>query len=92
MQAVFAAERFRKAEGEGAYVAEGELTMRGVTKPFALPFTLKIEGDRAEMSAAVPLNRLDFGVGEAADASGGWVSLEIPLSIKVVAQRERAGG
>ncbi len=91
-QAVFEADRFTRAEGENAYRAEGRLTLRGETKPVALPFTVRIDGDRAEMSGATTLNRLDWGVGAAADASGSWVSLEIPLSITVVAVRGGSDG
>lgn len=84
-QAVFEARRFVAGDGPGRYLAEGALTIRGVTQPVTLPFSLEIKGGRAEMTAALVINRMDFGIGAAADATGDWVSLEIPLEISLVA-------
>ena len=55
--AVFTASRFTES-GEGRYVAHGTLTLRGVTKPLALPFQLKIEGPKATVSARASLDRI----------------------------------
>ncbi|MEO1329489.1 MAG: YceI family protein [Pseudomonadota bacterium] len=85
--AVFEADRFRRGDGEGRYIAEGALTLRGRTEPFELPFELSIDGDRARMTASATIDRLAFGIGEAADASGAWVSREIPLAVSVTAER-----
>ncbi|KIN72085.1 cytochrome b/b6 domain-containing protein [Sulfitobacter guttiformis] len=58
--ATFAADITTMIDG---YVAEGTLTVKGVTLPVRLPFRLSVNGDAAEMSAQLQLNRLDFGVG-----------------------------
>lgn len=50
--------------GEGKYIAVGELTIRGVTLPVSLPFTLDIQGNTAKMTGELTLNRLDFGIGK----------------------------
>lgn len=52
-----------ESAGEGKYIAVGELTIRGVTLPVSLPFTLDIQGTTAKMQGELTLNRLDFGVG-----------------------------
>jgi polyisoprenoid-binding protein YceI len=62
-KAIFRATSF-KALGGGRYQASGTLTIRGVTKPLTLPFSLAITGDTAKMNASVGLNRLAFGVGQ----------------------------
>ena len=68
-----------KALGGNRYEAAGDLTIRGVTKPLTLPFTLAITGDTARMNAAVSVNRLAFGVGQ-----GEWATTEvIPATVQV---------
>jgi len=68
-----------KSLGGSRYAAVGDLTIRGVTKPLTLPFTLAITGGTAKMNAAVNLNRLAFGVGQ-----DEWKSTEvIPATVKV---------
>lgn len=58
--ATFAADIHRAGTG---YEARGTLTLKGVQVPVTLPFTLRIDGDRAEMAGRTTLNRLDFGIG-----------------------------
>ena len=61
----------RRIERQGdAYVAHGDLTMRGVTRPLALPFEITniVKNDAAGVrqigfAARGTLNRNDFGVG-----------------------------
>lgn len=68
-----------KALGANRYEAQGELTIKGVTKPLTLPFTLVITGDTAKMNAAVGVNRLAFGVGQ-----GEWATTQvIPAAVQV---------
>lgn len=77
-KATFTATRFEKT-GENRYVALGTLTLRGVSKPQRLPFTLKIEGDKARVSGVTTLDRTAFGVGQ-----GEWKSTDqIPAEVKV---------
>ena len=58
--ATFAAEI--KPDGE-TYVADGTLTMRGVSLPVQLPFTLALDGDTAVMAGRLTLDRTDYGIG-----------------------------
>jgi polyisoprenoid-binding protein YceI len=51
------------------YVAQAKLTIRGVTKPVALPFTLTIAGNSAHMTGTAQVSRMDFGVGQGGDFS-----------------------
>ena len=62
-RATFVAHGF-KALGGGRYVTAGTLTLRGVSKPLTLPFTLAIAGADARMATQISLNRLAFGIGQ----------------------------
>jgi polyisoprenoid-binding protein YceI len=77
-RAQFVAHSFQAA-GPGRYVAIGELTIRGVTKPLNLPFALAISGAQAHMNARIGLNRLAFGIGQ-----GDWQATDsIPAGVGV---------
>jgi polyisoprenoid-binding protein YceI len=85
-KATFTATRFEKT-GEGRYVARGELSLRGVRRSLSLPFRLKIDGDRAEVSGVTSLDRTAFGVGQ-----GEWTSTEqIPgkVTVRVTVKAKR---
>ena len=84
--AVFETSAIQKLDAN-TYRADGMLSMRGKQVPVTLTFALEIEDDTAIMIGKSTLARLDFGIGAASDATGAWVSLEIPLDVKVVAQR-----
>lgn len=72
--------------GEGEYLAKGELTLKGLSKPLDIPFALTI-GDKAEMTATVPMNRTMWNVGEDPWNTDEWVSQQVVLDIKVAASR-----
>ncbi|MDT0508305.1 YceI family protein [Novosphingobium sp. MMS21-SN21R] len=63
-KAVFTSSSIR-ANGSGRYVASGSLSLHGKSRPLAVRFNLKIDGDRATASGNAALQRLSFGVGEA---------------------------
>lgn len=85
-QAIFTATRFRKT-GDGAYVALGNLTIKGVTRPVMLPFTLSITGAVARMQGAITLNRHHFKMGEGQWASDQWVGRDVRVTVSLTAQR-----
>jgi polyisoprenoid-binding protein YceI len=92
----FAASRFARASfvsrsfrdlGGGRYEADGDLTIRGVTRPVALPFTLAIAGDTARMNGAVVLNRTSFGVGQGQWKTGDVVDTKVTVNVALTAHR-----
>ena len=85
-RATFTAHSF-KALGGGKYLAAGQLSLRGVTRPLALPFTLAIAGDRARMNATLPLDRLAFGVGQDEWRATSALPAAVNVSIVVTARR-----
>jgi polyisoprenoid-binding protein YceI len=76
-----------KANGPGAYEAIGTLTIRGVTKPMTLPFTLGISGDTAKADGSVALIRTAFGVGQGAWSTAQYVALQVSVSFDIVADK-----
>ncbi len=49
---------------ETGYIAEGMLKIRDAIVPADLPFTLDLEGDTAQVSGQMLVDRLDFGIGQ----------------------------
>jgi polyisoprenoid-binding protein YceI len=72
--------------GAGAYVAEGTLTIRGISQKLSLPFTLAIDGDTAKMQGSVTLDRNAFKIGE-----GAWqdhsVDAHVMVKVDLTAKR-----
>jgi polyisoprenoid-binding protein YceI len=83
-QAHFVATRF-DAKGGKSYEAVGALTIRGITKPLTLPFTLATDGAATHAKGHVQLIRTDFGVGQGDWASDQWVALEVGVDIDLTA-------
>lgn len=73
--------------GGGRYQAVGNLTLRGVTRPVVLPFTLAISGDTARMNGSVVLNRTAFGIGQGQWKTGEVVATEVSVNIALTAHR-----
>ena len=83
--AEFAA-RGAKPDGDGKYILEGRLTLKGVAKPVTLPFTIDIKDGTATVRAETTINRLDFGVGPATVA-GSAGDTDVKLTIDLTAVR-----
>ncbi|WP_212377310.1 YceI family protein [Acetobacter persici] len=85
--AIFDARNFR-ATGGNAYEAVGTLTIRGISKPVTLPFTLDINGSALHVKGHLDLVRSAFGVGQGPWATGQWVALEVGVDLDITAQRK----
>ena len=85
-KATFTASRFERT-GDGRFVARGQLSLRGVSRPLTLPFRLKIDGDRAEVSGVTTLDRTTFGVGQGEWASTDQIPAKVTVRIALKAQR-----
>ncbi len=73
-------------DGNGKYILNGQLTLKGVTKPVTLPFSIDIAEGTAAVKAEAKINRLDFGVGQETVA-GLPVDREVKLTIDLSAMR-----
>lgn len=69
----------------GQVIADGNLTLRGITKPVSLTVNFKPAGSGATLDVSGSVKRLDFGVGtgDYADTSviGGEVKIEAHLAL-----------
>jgi polyisoprenoid-binding protein YceI len=52
-----------EGDGEGGLVTRGELTIKGVTQPIAVPFSWRLTADGATMRGQVEIDRRRFSVG-----------------------------
>ncbi|PWK88518.1 YceI family protein [Fulvimonas soli] len=77
-QAHFVTTGFRQAGGQ--VIADGRLTLRGVTKPVSLAVTFKPQGDGATLDVSTTLKRLDFGVGGGDYADTSVIGADVKVS------------
>jgi polyisoprenoid-binding protein YceI len=81
-QARYTATKFR-ALGGNKYIADGVLTLHGVSKPITLAFTWT-PGAKPVLAGKATVKRLDFGVGEGDWADTSLIPNEIAVSTKVI--------
>jgi polyisoprenoid-binding protein YceI len=72
------------ARGAQGVEAVGKLTIRGVTKDLRIPLAIKPAGNGLELSGAVSIKRLDFGVGQGEWKSTEWVGDAVKITYRVV--------
>jgi len=81
----FWSERHPKAlyEGEGCravkggFIVDGQLTLRGVTRPVAVSFTHEPRAAGWRLAGEAVLERLDFGVGQGEWSDTRWIGGEV---------------
>jgi len=69
------------------YIAQGTLTLKGVTKPITLPFSLTLNGKSAHMVGTADIMRNQFGVGTGQWAAPDPVALNVEVNIDLTATR-----
>lgn len=80
-------------QGEGSnYIAVGNLTIRGVTHPVTMPFSLTFGKDKqgrntASMKGLAQISRLDFGIGQGQWATVETVAAPVDIAVTVNAVR-----
>jgi polyisoprenoid-binding protein YceI len=87
-QATFSSDTIRK-KSDGSYEAVGTLTLRGISHPLTLPFTLEISGASAHAKGHAMLVRTAFGIGQGQWATADYVALEVGVDIDLVATRAK---
>ncbi len=88
-ESVFETIKFEKKE-ENQYLAHANLTIRGVTLPVRLPFSLFISTDEAgnklaKMEGNLTLNRLAYGVGQGEWEDTKMVGNPVIVSVSLTA-------
>jgi len=83
-KASYRATRFTALGGD-RYRADGTLTLRGVSKPVPLAFTLSITGDKARARGTARIDRTSFGVGQGEYASTTEIAGPVAISFDFAA-------
>jgi polyisoprenoid-binding protein YceI len=81
-QAHFVTTGFRSVGGK--VVADGQLTLRGVTKPVSLAVDFKPQGGHATLDVSATLKRLDFDVGGGQYADTSVIGADVKVSAHLV--------
>ncbi len=84
-KATFTASSFKDLGG-GKYEADGDLAIRGVSKPVSLPFTLSINGDQASMTGETSLDRTLFGIGQGEYGGADIVPVDVTVRVSIQAK------
>jgi polyisoprenoid-binding protein YceI len=84
--ATFTSTSFKSVGGDN-YQVSGNLSLKGVSRPVVLPFTLKVTGKQAVADGVVNLDRGQFSVGDGQFKGGDSVPLNVQVKIHVVATR-----
>lgn len=86
--ATFTSTAISKGTKANTYTAKGNLTLRGLTQPVALTFTLTpVPGSpngALRALGGLTVDRLAFGLGAASDPTAEWVSRNIIITLDVV--------
>lgn len=77
----------RPAEGEGSYLADGTLTIKGTSVPMEIPFSLDIEGNTGVAALSTTLDRRDFRIG-LGQTDEGTLGFGVDVAVSVIALRD----
>ena len=83
-QAQYLASSFSRGE-DGAYVAQGELIVKGAATPAALSFSVQADGARRVLVGEAQLDRIALGLGEGEWLDTSWVGREVRVDVRVEA-------
>ena len=72
---------------DAGYLAKGELTLKGISVPFDLPFALDVKDNTAVMTSNVDMDRTLWNVGAAPWNTDEWISRTVKLDIQVTAEK-----
>lgn len=78
-----------RATGDKTYEMDGTLSLKGITRPVTIPFTLNITGNTAEAHGSFPLMRTLFNVGTGQWEQDSAASHEVKVKIDIYATRTK---
>jgi len=76
------------AQGPGRYLARGTLTLKGVARRVAVPFTWTPAGNGAAMDGRLVLRRTDFNIGSGAWAKDETIGMEVGVRFGLKLRRK----
>lgn len=83
-QVVFNAQEF-KVNVDGSFVADAQLSAKGLTKPVEFTFTVERNGARSVLLGSATLDRLSWNIGTGDWADATWVGHDVTVSVRVAA-------
>lgn len=67
-------------KSDGAYLAKGNLTMKGVTKPMTIHFTFDDKGNQGVFKGNLTVSPKDFGINRSGTPDKVMVDLMVPVA------------
>ena len=72
-----------KALGGGRFEARGQMTIKGKTREVVAPFAYRMDGANAVLEGAVPIMRLQYGVGAGIWSDTATVADEVQVQFRL---------
>lgn len=79
----FASSRIQ-SQGNGRYLVEGKLSVKGITRTVHIPALLKTEGKNHRLTGTFKLNRLDYKIGEGMWADTSALANEVRVAFSLL--------
>lgn len=77
-----------KSSPNGGYIANGELSLKGMKQPVTLNFSVETTGDTAIASGTARFSRTDFSIGTGSDfETEEWVKFPVEVLVSMTATR-----
>lgn len=77
------------AAGPGRYLASGDLTVRGFTRPAVVPLEVRLIHDKMRLDATFPLDRGAYGVGQGSWRAGDVLALPVQVTVRLSAVKTK---
>jgi len=71
-----------KALGGNRFEAQGKMSIKGRTREVVAPFSFRQEGALAVLEGSIPLQRVQYGIGEGAWSDTGTVADEVQVRFR----------
>lgn len=71
-------------QGNGRFLVEGKLSVKGMTRSARIPVLLKTEGGNQRLTGAFTLNRLDYKIGEGMWADTSALANEVRVAFSLL--------
>jgi polyisoprenoid-binding protein YceI len=75
--------------GSGQYQAQGELSIKGITRKITVPFTVRRAGGATVYEGGFTLMRLSFNIGEGVWSDTDTVANEVEVRFRLVQMDSR---
>ena len=85
-KAQFVSSSIKAGTGPNCFEADGNLSIKGISKAVAVPFCLTTEGASTHAKGQVKLTRTDFNVGTGQWSSEGMVAHAVLVDLDIVAK------